>query len=414
MATATVLALVARQLAPAGFGQLNFATTLIAIGASFANLGLEGIVIGELIRRPGREGAVLGTAFRLRLAAGLASAALLAGGAILTRGLHHEARVIAVVALGLVFQPAEVVDLWFQRHLDSRRTAVARFVAVLTGATLKLWLVACGAPLVAFAWALAADYALFALALGCANWRSPHSSGPWVWDAEIARTLWLRGAPLALAGACVVFSLRLDQLLVRTWLGESAAGIYFAATRLTDIALFTGATMTLSLFPALATTHRQSDDAYRLRLQAMFDALSALGWLVAIGGTFAGPWVIKLLYGPAYAGAASVLAVQGWTCLFALNGSVRGQFILLSGPTLLNVATAMVNILVLLALGWWLVPALGPTGAALAALGAGLVSNYGTTLLFPLLRPCARAQSRGLLILFTPDRWPGLLQQFRS
>lgn len=413
-ATATVLALVARQLAPAGFGQLNFAIAVVAVGVSLANLGLEGIVVSELIRRPDRTGAVLGTAVRLRLAASLVTVGVLVLGAVLTRGLHHEARLVAVVALGFVFHPVEVVDLWFQRHLDSRRTAVARLVAVLAGATLKLWLVARGAPLIAFAWAQVADNALFACALSCAGWRSPHPAGRWVWDADIARGFWRRGAPIAVAGVCFAFSLRVDQLLVRAWLGESAAGIYFAAARLTEIVLFTGATMTLSLFPALAAAHSRSEPEYQARLQAMFDALSALGWAVALGFTLAGPWIIRLLYGPAYALAAPVLAVQGWTCLFALNGAVRGQFILLSAPVLLNVAAAVVNIGALLALSWGLIPAWGTTGAALAALGAGIASNYASSFLFPALRRCAGTQSRGLLIPLAPQRWKSLVQQFHA
>ena len=410
--TATVLGVVARYLHPAGFGRLNFALAVTAIGAALANLGLEGLVVNELVRRPAQTGAVLGTAFRLRLAASLVTAGLVGGLAALVA--PGDAGLIAVVALGLVFQPAEVVDLWFQRHLQSRRTVMARTVGIMAGATLKLWLVARGAALPAFAWAQVADVACIALALGWAGWRSPDRSGAWSWDPEIARLFWRRGAPLAVSGVMVAFALRLDQLLVRAWLGENDAGIYFAATRLTDMALFVGAAMTLSLFPALAASHARTPEEYQARLQALFDALSALGWLVTIGGTLAGPWIVRLLYGPAYFDAVSVLAVQGWACLFALSAGVRWNFILLSAPTSLNLAAALLHIATLLALAVWLMPLLGLTGAALALLAANFVSGYLTSWLFPPLRPCACAQTRGLLILFTPGRWRGLLHQFHT
>ncbi len=413
--TASVLGLVARHLAPAGFGQLNFAITIAAIAAPLANLGLEGIVIDELIRRPASAGAVLGTAFRLRLLAGFATALLLALATLFGPWFTtSDAHLVALVAFTLIFQPAEVVDLWFQRHLDSRRTVVVRTVAVLAGAALKFFLVARSAPLIAFAWAQLADAALIALGLAWAGRRSPHRSGAWIWDSKIARALWRRGAPLALSALAVALALRLDQLLVPHWLGKTDAGIYFAASRLTEVALFVGTTMTLSLFPALAASRAHSPANYQARLQSLFDALSALGWIVALGCTLVGPLVVRLLYGPAYSDAGNVLIVQGWAALFALSAGARWQFILLSAPTLLNLAAALIHVATLLALGPWLTPRLGVIGAAVAGFGAVVASGYFTSWLFPPLRACAAAQTRGLLIPIAPARWRSLLTTFRA
>jgi len=410
--TATVLGIVARYLLPAGFGRLNLAITVTGVAAALANLGLEGVVVSELIRRPDRAGAILGTALRLRLWSGLATAVLV-GGLAAAVGFE-DARLVAIVAVGLLFQPAEVVDLWFQRHLDSRRTVVARFVGIMAGATVKLWLVVNGAGLAAFAWAQVADVGLIALALIWAGRTSPHRSGRWTWDAGVARELWRRGAPLAFAALLVAFALRLDQFLVRTWLGDHASGIYFAAARLTDMALFTGAATTLSLFPALAASHAASPAEFQRKLQAAFDALSALGWLAALGCTVAGPWIIPFIYGRAYTDASAVLAVQGWACLFALSAGVRWNYILLAAPPLLNVAAALLHMVTMLALGVWLLPRFDTVGAALALLGANFVSGYLTSFLFPPLRGCAAAQTRGLLILFTPARWGEMLRQFQA
>lgn len=410
--TATVLGVVARYLQPSGFGRLNLAIAIAAVAAALANVGLEGLVVSELIRRPGRPGAVLGTAFCLRLAGGIATALLVSGFAF---GLGLEdAGLIAIVATGLLLQPIEVVDLWFQRHLDSRRTVVARFMGICAGATLKLWLVVRGASLSAFAWAQVADVALIALALAWSGRASPHVTGGWTWDRIIARDLWRRGAPLALAAVLVAFALRLDQFLVRTWLGDDASGMYFAASRLTDLALFAGAAATLSLFPGLADSHATSPDRFRARLQSAFDALSALGWVVALVATFGGTAIVRFVYGRLYAEAADVFTLQAWACLFALNAGIRWNYILLAAPPLLNIAAALLHIVVLFGLAVILVPRLGTSGAAFALLGANLTSGYLSSWLFPPLRDCAGLQTKGLLIVFTPGRWTEMLRQFRA
>jgi O-antigen/teichoic acid export membrane protein len=410
--TATVLGVVARHLEPAGFGRLNFAVAVVTIAAALANLSLEGLVVNELVRRPHQPGAVLGTAFRLRLLAGLGTAAGLS--ALATILAPEDAVLIAVVSLTLVLQPLDVIDLWFQRHLESRRTAVARFVGLSAGCTLKLCLVAADADLAAFAWALVADAAFIAIALAWAGWRGPYQSGRWSWDPEIARVLWQRGSVLAIATLAVSLAMRFDQLLVRHWLGEKAAGIYFAAARLTEFAAFAGSAISLSLFPGLAASHARSPAEYRARLQALFDALSALGWLVAVGCSTLGWLVIRVLYGPAYVEAGPVLVLLGWACLIALNATARWQFILLSASPALNLAAAVLHVAIVFPLGLWLLPRFGPVGAAASLLAASVASGVLTSWIFPPLRTCAALQVRGLLIPFTPTRWRALLGQFHS
>lgn len=411
--TATVLGCVARYLEPAGFGRLNFAFTLVVIANALAVFGLEGVVVNELVRQPDRAGAVLGTALRLRFAAGGVSAALLNLLAWTLPDLRPDAPLISRISLILLLQPVEVVDLWFQRHLDSRRTVVARFMGIAAGATLKLWLVASHASLAAFAWAYTADVAFIALSLAWAGARSPHSTGAWQWDPAVARQLWQRGAPLAFSALVIAFTLRLDQLLVRHWLGEARAGIYFAGTRLTEMAGFAGAAIGISLFPGLAAAHARSAEEFMARLRQLFEVLSALGWVVALVGTLGSPWIIRLLYGPAYADTAPVFVLQVWACLVALNTQARWNFIILSAPTLINLGAALFHVVTLATTATLLIPRWGAAGAAMSLLAANLVSGLGTTFLFPALRPCAEAQVRGLLIPFQPQRWPGLVRAFQ-
>ena len=402
---ALVLGLVARYLQPAGFGQLNFAIILCTLFAGSANLGLDGLIVGEMVQRPAEAGALLGTALRLRLGAGTLTAGGLTAAAFLIPALRTSAPLIAAVSLMLVAQAAEVVDLWFQRHLESWRTARARFITLLFGAGTRLALIMAGAPLFWFAAAQALDSLLFATALWLSYRDSPNRAAPWRWDAGIARHLLRRGAPLAVSTVVVAGVLRLDQFVVKAWLGTAAAGVYFAAARLVDIAVFVAGAFGTSLFPGLAAARTQGEDAFQARLQAGFDLLSALGWLTAVGALLFGPWGVKFLYGPAYAGAAPALVVLAANTIMLCSGLMRAQFILVAAPTWLHLPAALVGLAVQFPLAWWLVPRLGSTGAAAALAVSCVASGWLTSFAFPPLRPCAAAQTRGLLIPFFPQRW---------
>jgi len=172
-----------------------------------------------------------------------------------------------------------------------------------------------------------------------------------------------------------------------------------------DIPLLVASALGLSLFPGLAAARTQDPKKFQARLQAGFDLLSALGWATALGALAFGPWGMRLLYGPAYAGAVPVLVVLAFNTIVVFSSIVRAQFILMAAPTWLHLPAALVGLAVQFPLAWRLVPQLGPPGAAVALAVSCLASGWLTSFAFPALRPCAAAQTRGLLIPFFPQRW---------
>src|SRR5262249_10800862 len=64
---------VARYLGPNQFGSLNFALSFIALFGTATTLGLEGIVIRELLHNPESKRVILGTSLVLRSFGGLLS-----------------------------------------------------------------------------------------------------------------------------------------------------------------------------------------------------------------------------------------------------------------------------------------------------------------------------------------------------
>lgn len=87
-----VSVLTARYLGPGNYGLVGYAASLAALFTSFCTLGLNSILVNELIRNRETEGAILGSAIGLRL---------------LSSGLS----VVTVVALSLLLNPEEPVTV---------------------------------------------------------------------------------------------------------------------------------------------------------------------------------------------------------------------------------------------------------------------------------------------------------------
>lgn len=399
-----VLGVVARQLGVEEFGRLNYAASLAALFAPLASLGIEGLVVRELVRRPEDWRTLLGTAAGLRLGGGFI--ALLGVGVV---GFGHRdgyelAGLAMLVACGFVPQALEVTDLWFQKEIQSRYSAIARGAAALLGAGVKLKLVQMNAPLVWFALALGLDLALAATALACAYQQRGGRLSAWRFCPATARQLLREAAPLIGVGLLVAVYLRVEQVLVREVLGDGAAGVYFAAARLAEQWLVLPGLIISSVYPLLARHSTRESANQARRMQQLFDALTLLGLLLAAGVTVVGPWLVPLLFGEQYRAAVPVIQFLGWTAPLIFNGAARAQFLLLEQLTVYHIPSVLLGIAVNLTAGLWALPRFGPAGAAASAFGGYFCSAYVTSWLFPPLRACARLQTRAFLLPFAPHR----------
>jgi O-antigen/teichoic acid export membrane protein len=403
-----VFGAVARKLGAESFGLLNYSAGLIAIFAAFSSLGMDGIVIRELMLHTDKKESILGTAATLRVIGtffciGFACLMSLRGA---SQG--NVMLLTFIIGLGSFPMAMEVVDWWFQMRLESRYTVQAKFVGSLLGSAVKLILVAVSAPLIYFAAALAFDGLLIA---GSFAWMYRRRHGPigaWRFDSQVAKTILHDAWPLILSGLLVALYLQIEKLVVMEWLGKKTAGIYYAAARLGDIWGIIPAILSSTFYPRLVEWRARDPQGYAQRMQLMFDSLTASGLLVAVGAAVFGPLAIRLVYGQKFAGAEQILLFLALAAPFSFSGTARAQYMLLERVTIHHTPAAITGIIVNFAIAWFMIPKLGAVGAALGSLGGFFVSAYLISWAIPRLRPCARLQTRALL---TP--WVRLIKASR-
>lgn len=407
-----VIGLLARHLGPESFGALNYAAGIAAMFTALATLGLDTVVVRELVRTPAEAPTILGTAFGLRLIG-----AVLAIGAVLltipwldadTPGLRT---LVGIASCGLVWQAFEVIDLWFQKNLQSRHTVTAKLAALVAGSAVKLALIARGAPLTWFCWALLLDGLLYALALVYVYRRQAVRPGAWHCSGALARRLLHVSWPLVTAGLLVALYLRLDQILVLHVLGSRELGFYAAASKVAELWIVFSAFILTSVFPLLAARRERGDAQFQRDLQFAFDAMTGLGYLIAVVVSLAAPVVIPLVFGENYRAAGRVLAVLSWSVPFIFSGGVRAHYFMLEGTTSYHNWAAALGIAGNAALALALMPRWGAPGAAAAVVISSALSVWATSYLFPRLRACGRLQTTALLLPLRPRAWPALVRR---
>lgn len=394
---------VARYLGPERFGELAYAIAAVGLFSLGAELGLDAVVRRELIRRPEDTARLLAAAAGLRLLGGVAMYAIVVGGGALA-GAAAPAPALRVVIGLTLFQPALwVADLAFQARLASRFSVAAQLAALSAGAALRVALIVTHAPLVGFAWALAAETLVAGAALaGLARregLRWSLADFRWVDARRLLAEAW----PLLGSGLAVIIYMRIDALMLRPLAGEREVGIYAAATRFTEVWYFLPVAMASSLLPALLRARERSAEDYARRLQRSYDLYAGVAFALAAPVALAAPWLVRLAYGAAYAAAGPVCAVHVWSSVFVFLGVARSQFLVNEGHTRFYLAATLAGLAVNVVLNRVLIPAHGAWGAAIATLAGQAVAAWVSSFCFAPVRATAWMQTRALLILL---RWP--------
>ncbi len=122
-----VTVLVARYLGPQDYGVLSYAISLVALFSVAGHMGLDGLLVREIIKKPEHRGEIIGTSLGLKLFGVTVAFCILLLYTLLYEGANSkEFLVVMATGLTLFFKPVEVVTCWFQAYLQAKYAAIAR------------------------------------------------------------------------------------------------------------------------------------------------------------------------------------------------------------------------------------------------------------------------------------------------
>lgn len=390
---------VARYLGPKDFGSYSYVLAYVSLFSVLASLGLDSIVIRNLVREPDKREELLGTAFFVKLASGVVMCSL----AALTIGLINDQAsiklLVVIYSTSLIFQAFDSIDFWFQSQVQSKYTVYVKNFAFVVSACLKIVLIQHHASLVAFVLVGVFEIALGAAGLLVIYWFNRRDLRKWKVSVQCAVSLLRESWPLVLAGFAITVYTRIDQLMIAQIMSVSDAGIYSVAVRVSEVWYSIPIAIVGSAYPYIVESKKVGEKLYYRRLQKMFTYLIAMSYLVAVPMTLIAKPLISELFGPQYGAAAPVLSVHIWTGVFVSLGVARSTWTNTEGLTSFAFQSTALGALVNAGANLVLIPRFGLIGAAVATLGSQILAALVTTALFPQTRQIFIMQLKALFLL---------------
>lgn len=363
---------VARYLGPEQFGLFSYAIAFVAIFGSIAKLGLDGILVRDLVNEPHKRDDYLGTAFWLKLVGAFTALGFVAFATLFTSNNATTNLYVFIIASGLVFQSFEVVDFYFQSKVLSKFVALCKISQLLISSLLKIYFVLTGADLFWFVVISVVDQFSLAMALAYAYSKQKCGKFYFKFDKDIAKDMLLDAKPLIIAGIMVSIYSSIDRLIIKELLGLREVGLYAVATGLTATLYFIPTLIANSLFPAILNAKIRSPDVYSKRLSYLYRYILTIGLFVCLFvSAFASP-IIKILYGYQYAASSGVLQIYIWNFLLICFSSIFGKWLLSENLQCLLPRFTLMAIVVNVTACFIFIPIWSIKGAAFAALASQL------------------------------------------
>jgi PST family polysaccharide transporter len=295
---------------------------------------------------------------------------------------------IAILAIGIVFQSSSVIDLYFQSRVESKYVVRAQLAQLLMSSILKLLLIFFQAELVWFAVVIALDHIFLAGGLYIVYRQQGKKVVSWQIQFSMIKRLVESGLPLMLYAFCVLGLMNTDQIMIKVLRNETEVGWYAAAAMISSVWYFVPVALGSTFNPYMI---RQSDrEVSNKHIKLLFSILTAITVVGVLVLYFLAPIIVKVLFGSQYEPAAAILAVHILNGIFVFHVSIRSRVlvalhkqwlstVIMLGALILNVAGNMI-----------LIPKFGAVGAAWSSVVAWGISVVFLPLIFSSTRQFVR------------------------
>lgn len=387
----------ARYLGPSNYGLINYAGAYTAFFSSLCTLGLNYVIIKNLVDNTEDQGKTIGTSIGIRCASSaLSSLAILGIVCIIDRDEPLTIMVTFLSSLSLVFQSFDTINYWFQSRYQSKITSVATLLAYIVTSIYRIILLALGKDVLWFAFATSVDSICMSIFLWMFYKRSKGPKLSFSWKK--GKALLKKSYHYILSGMMVAIYGQTDKLMLKQMLDETAVGFYSLAFSINLMWVFVLQAIIDSMYPTIMRLYNEDYCSYQRKNRQLYAIVIYISFVVAIGFTLFGKFFVIFVYGEQYAGAVEPLKIITWYTMFSYLGVARNAWLVCENKQkylkYMYGLAAVVNVV----LNYTFIPVWGASGAAIAS----LITQICTCILLPAtikdMRPNVKLMLEALIL----------------
>jgi len=381
---------VARYLGDSLFGQLNYATGFVGMFFALSAMGVDQIIARDLVNRPERRDALLGTAGAIKL---MGSAALLIIVMVVSWAKDMEsstAMLVLIIAAAELLKPFTVIEQHFMANVKADRIVRVQFTQVLLSAAMKMLLIWMGASLIWFAWIYVVEGVIVAIGYTWLLERDGISIRTWRVSRATMGYVLGQSWPMLVYGVALYIQAKIDQVMIGDLLartdGQEAAyaevGQYSVALKMIEALGFLPVIVQKSLAPAVTRARAEDPALYADRMLNLYRLMFLLFLITSVPLFFVAEPMIVWMYGEEFRPAGFLLSLFAIRLFFTNMGVAKASFITNESLFRYSLLTAIIGAGLNIAINYLLIPEYRSIGAIWATIISFAVSLFLLDLCF--------------------------------
>lgn len=376
----------ARYLGPSNYGLINYAASIVAFALPIMKLGMDAILVHELVESPDREGEILGTSLLLNVVSGV----LCIGGVsifawLANMGERETIIVCLLYSISILFAALEMIQYWFQYKLLSKYSSIIMLVAYLFVSAYKIYLLATSKSIYWFAISHSVEYGLISFLLLMFYRRN--NGATFYFSLLRAKKMLSKSKHYIFAALMVVVIQNTDHIMLTSIVGKSENGYYSAAITSAGVAQFVFTAIIDSFRPMILSSKKTDNLEYEKNISRLYGIIIYLSIAQSLVFTIFAPIIVNVLYGSEYAATIPVLQILTWYRAFSFMGTIRNIWLLAEEKQKYLPSINLVGVALNIVLNALLIPTWGARGAAFASLVTQVAMNFAFGFVF---RPIVR------------------------
>jgi len=368
---------IARYLGPSNYGLLNYVISFVGLFAFLSSFGVDGIVNREIVRDHSKKDEIIGTAFYIKIVGSILAIIMVFFVSLYITKDIFTLLLIWLFALNFIPQAFNVIEIYFQSQVLSKKVVTAQIVANIISTILKILVIILGKGIFWLMVIYVIETSIYALILLFSFRKFGNHIRKWRFSINMAKSLLRDSWPLMFASIAIGIYMKIDQVMIKNMLGNEQAGIYAVAVKLSEMWYFIPVLICTSLSPAIVNAFSISKEFFGSRMKKLYFSMFWMSFIIASITTVLAYPIVKILFGTAYLGAVTTLQIYVWAGISVSLGVATGQYLLVNNFTKISFYNTLLGAIINVILNIILIPRIGIIGAAIATVISYIIGSCG-------------------------------------
>jgi PST family polysaccharide transporter len=377
------ISLLARHLGVQKYGTFSYALAFFGLLQPLSSVGLNTLVVREIVHYPNDKYKILGTTFNLQLLGGLLTLFLASVGIQLLRPDDHIIfNLIFILSLSNIVNAFQCIDLWFQSQVKARYTALSNNISYSSYFILTVILLFSNTTsLSLFAFSKFFNSVIKSSLLVYFYKKTNESIKLWTSSVILAKSFIRESYPLILSTFATTIYVKIDQIMIGQMLNDKVVGIYSVAAQISEIFYVIPVIILTSVSPAIYKAKKDlGEEVYYQRIKSLLRLLSLFAIIISISITLLSPALIFALFGQAFSDSGLILQIHTWASIFVFSGTGASCWFVAEHLTHLTFFRTLLGAILNILLNLYLIPKYEGVGAAIATIISyafgSILANY--------------------------------------